>query len=869
MKKSDLTAVILLGLAVSLLFFPALSGRRGIFHDDVAMDVFPWQYYLARHFQEGVIPLWDAETWCGAKPFYARFYADTYYLPLWPFILLADLDDLDRAFLVISLLPLILHYLLAVTGMYVLARSGIRLRPLPAFVTAWVYLFSPAFSYSYVWPPVVNVQAWTPWFLLITVLMDRRFGWGRIAAGGAVFSLMMLAAQPPHVGYGLLLAGLLALALGLRRLKGGRKTLFFRAPLQLSAAVLLGLALSAVFWVSALDGSGQTKLHLEPTYEAMTGGDGSMPPIYLATLFIPDLFGTVSNLHDRNWVDSITQGVRFWDANMSGGLLLVFLVLAGAFLVWRRSAGRRLRSWAAFAVLVWIFSVMLMLGRHAPFYRLFYRTVPVLSIFPFPIRYRFLQVIAASWLAGLGMEYLAGCRGVATRWLRLLLGGYLLLAFLSGLAALFGYDGLRSLAAGNFSAAGWTEIIRRGNLSWFMRSPVLYFVLSSGALVVAWSFLRGRPRMIAVTGLVMLETSIFALAALYFSTFRFHAPRPEHLRSLGPGSHPMAQRVLGTPPAGEDGALRWATDQPFHDNFAYLEGSFAFMGYDMKPLERRFREAFESAYGCRVDWPIYWYLSPPAHPEFLSNMSVGSLLSIREKSPFPGGKTEQLEFKPDFYLHRNPRALPRAFVLDRVVACSEEEAMEELVEGDLRRGVFFVDGEQLAVSSEQSGENSKRLAVSSEQLLEAGDSGALTAYRLPLTAYRSFDPGSEEEYLAHFEELQKTNPITRLDFSHPNRVEVDVEMTAPAMLVLTETWFPGWEARVDGKPAELLRVNCVQRGVWLEPGTSRVEMAFRPRAWRIGAAISGATWVLLLAVLLVPVLVRRFTRRRPGALPPG
>ncbi|MFH1037871.1 MAG: YfhO family protein [PVC group bacterium] len=835
MKKADLIAVIFLFLAVWALFLPALIGWRGIFHDDVAMDVFPWQYYLARHMKSGVIPLWDSETWCGAKPFYARFYADTYYLPLWPFLLLSRLDDLDQAYLVISLIPLLLHYALAAIGMYALARLGIRLRPFPAFIAAWVYLFSPAFSYSYVWPPVVNVQAWLPWFLLAVVLMDRGAGFGRVAAGGCIFALMLLAAQPPHVGYGLLLGGLLALGLGLRWLRGKKKLRFFRAPLQLGGAVLLGLALSAVFWVSALDGSAHTELHLEETYEAMTGGDGSMPPIYLATIFIPDLFGTVSGLNNRNWVDSITQGVRFWDANLGGGLLLTFLALAGVLLVVKRARHRRLRFWAIFACLLWIFSVLLMLGRHAPFYYLFYKGVPILSLFPFPIRYRLLQVIATSWLAGLGMEYLISGKWASTGWPRKLICGYLALAFISSLLALFGYDGVRGWLSGSFSLPGLNEIIRRDNLEWFIKGPVLYFVAAGCILVLTWRGLRGMPRAIVVAALVILEASIFTFAAFYFCTFRFHDPRPEHRRSLGPRSHPMVQRVLGTLAAlRDDSSLRWATDQPFHDNFAYLEGSFAFMGYDMKPLERRFRKAFEETYGRPVDWPLYWEFPRPIHPDFLSNMSVGCLLDSRPATPFPGGRTEKIETRPDFYLHRNPGVLPRAFTLDRVVRCSEDEAMEELVKGDLRKGVFIDESNQLS-------EGSNRLSVIS-------DRGGQTDYQSLITDYPSFnrDPAS----IKHFNELQAANPITRLNFSNPNRMEIDVEITRPAMLVLTEVWYPGWEARVDGEPVPLYRVNYLQRGVWLEEGTHHINLVFSPPSWKIGAVISAISWGMVILGLL-------------------
>lgn len=829
----ELAGILALGIAVGLLFLPALTGRRGIFHDDQATAEFPWHYFLAHSFQNGIVPLWEPNTWCGAIPFYARYYADTYYFPLWPCFFLADLGNLDSSYWALALLPLLAHYLLAGGGMYVFARRGIRLGRPGAFLAAWVYLFSPAFSHSYVWFPIVVVQAWLPWFLLTVVGMDRNLGFRQIAAGAVTLTLMILAAQPPHAGYGLLLGFLLALALGINRF--GKQGLLggLRAPLQLALAVGLALGLSAVYWLSALDGARLTKQHLPSTYAAMTGGEGSMPPVYLATLFIPDLFGTLSGFNDHNWVESVTHGVRFWDANMSGGLLLSFLALVGLLGALRKGAEPGKRRWALFSAATWGLAVLCMLGRHTPFYALFWRGVPGLGLFPFPIRYRLLQVLATAWLAGLGLEWLSG-RGRTDRPRAGLVWGFLGLAAALALAALGGKAGWAAGLNGKFSLPGWDEIVRKGQVEWFLGGPVLYFFAAAFCLVLAWRGFRGRNRVFLVSGLVMAETWMLAFAAFYFCIFRFHSPQPQQVRSLRPSSHPMVQRVLGLldQPRREK-FLRWASDQPFHDNFARFtpDRSWAFLGYDMKPLEKRFKLAFETAYECPVDWPIYWDKRRSISPNFLSNMSVGWLLDSRPKSPFPGGTTSRLETNPDFYLHRNPAALPRAFVLDRVVPASDRVALENLIGGNLRRAVFLEEG--------------------SRALAQARNRGLATL---------SGESGGEEGTGPHFAAFQLDNPVTLLALDNPNLIRAEVELTQPAILVFTETWYPGWSARVNGNPAEVLRVNFLQRGLLLPRGRHRIEMSFKPKAWQAGAGISLLSW-LVLAILAVISVVRR---RRAG-----
>ncbi len=78
----------------------------------------------------------------------------------------------------------------------------------------------------------------------------------------------------------------------------------------------------------------------------------------------------------------------------------------------------------------------------------------------------------------------------------------------------------------------------------------------------------------------------------------------------------------------------------------------------------------------------------------------------------------------------------------------------------------------------------------------------------------------------------------------PNGVTIDANLDAPGYLVLADTWYPGWQATVDGRPVELLRANYAFRAVWLTAGEHVVEMRYRPRLWMVGAAISGVSGLI-------------------------
>ena len=82
----------------------------------------------------------------------------------------------------------------------------------------------------------------------------------------------------------------------------------------------------------------------------------------------------------------------------------------------------------------------------------------------------------------------------------------------------------------------------------------------------------------------------------------------------------------------------------------------------------------------------------------------------------------------------------------------------------------------------------------------------------------------------------------------PTEVVVEASCETACLLVLTDVDYPGWGAHVDGRQAEVIRVNGLFRGVLLAPGEHHVVYRFRSRSIARGAAISVATLLLVLAV---------------------
>jgi hypothetical protein len=75
-----------------------------------------------------------------------------------------------------------------------------------------------------------------------------------------------------------------------------------------------------------------------------------------------------------------------------------------------------------------------------------------------------------------------------------------------------------------------------------------------------------------------------------------------------------------------------------------------------------------------------------------------------------------------------------------------------------------------------------------------------------------------------------------------NEIVLAVETPTSGWLVLSEVYYPGWQATVDGKRTEVLRANYVFRAVALPPGEHIVRTTFAPWTWSMGLAASVITW---------------------------
>ena len=70
--------------------------------------------------------------------------------------------------------------------------------------------------------------------------------------------------------------------------------------------------------------------------------------------------------------------------------------------------------------------------------------------------------------------------------------------------------------------------------------------------------------------------------------------------------------------------------------------------------------------------------------------------------------------------------------------------------------------------------------------------------------------------------------------------------------VFSDIWYPyGWEATIDGKPADIMRANYILRALKVPAGQHTIEFHFRPKSYAVGNTLTIYSNIAIAVVLLV------------------
>jgi hypothetical protein len=219
--------------------------------------------------------------------------------------------------------------------------------------------------------------------------------------------------------------------------------------------------------------------------------------------------------------------------------------------------------------------------------------------------------------------------------------------------------------------------------------------------------------------------------------------------------------------------------------------------------------------------PLALHGSEPLPPISVLLAPTRELLGVRFIVLPPGATVAEPRLQTvydgaDARVVEDPAAVPRAFVAPRARCAGDREAVTVL--------------------------RARSLTTTDEVLLADCTSAAVVEPRVPTAAEARIVVAPEARIVVA--------PEARIVVDDPARVVIAASADAPAWLVLTDTWFPGWRARLDGADVPVLRADHAFRAVALPPGRHEIEFVFTPRRLHVGAAITIAALAVVVALLL-------------------
>lgn len=90
----------------------------------------------------------------------------------------------------------------------------------------------------------------------------------------------------------------------------------------------------------------------------------------------------------------------------------------------------------------------------------------------------------------------------------------------------------------------------------------------------------------------------------------------------------------------------------------------------------------------------------------------------------------------------------------------------------------------------------------------------------------------------------------RFESYRDNEVVLRVKAVGPALVVCSETLYPGWRATIDDRETPILRTNRAFRGIAVPAGDHRIRMAFTPTRMYAGGVVTLAAMLAMIAAII-------------------
>jgi hypothetical protein len=804
-----------LWLGPLILMAPVWLAGKALFWGTPSLQFVPWWYWAWETLRSGHLPLWNPQIGMGA-PLLANYQAGLYYPPNWFYFFLAALGGLP-AMAWGQALMVALHLAWAGIGMAQLVRR-LGLGPTAQTVSGLAFGLSTYLVARAAFLSVMSAVAWLPWILIFgreiaQPGLNRRAGLALVICA----ALQLLAGHAQTTWYTLLLAGMWTAIWGWlfagQLHEGGLPA----ARKKQATAALVSLVKLGVFllWAAAL-----AAVQLLPTVEYLrqsqraaavsfqTAMTYSTWPWRFLGLIAPGLFGSPAQ-------GDFWGYASFWEDAVYIGLLPVLLafsaVLSGVF---RRKKSRQtdpfwLRPISITMTLVILLSILLALGQNTPLFPWLYYNVPTFSMFQAPARFLIWSVFGLALLAGLGAQRWRRPSGRGLYWTRL-------------------------------ATAGAVAVALGSALAWALLQSVKLTFLQATALAGLWGIIAGALSLTAP-----LENRPNQERNAPAWSWAVGLAISADLIVAGWGLNPGVSLDFYSQPSSTAGMVR----QMAGGGRLYLP--------DGDEYVLKFNRFFDlSTYYAVQNWsklraallPDIFLLDglhsannfDPLVParyanwmQVLSNMPPVDQLKQDTQDGLPGESS----------LADTPPGVTSA-VFERMLNLMDVRVVERVD----HRSPDNVQFTAAPSSSDAQVQSIQGVALQwAACVLPAADG----AQALRLVTAENTDLNGRvilEAAVPPDTSGCQTQPPASLDvvMVTPNRVEISVRASKAGWLVLSDVWYPGWRASVDGIAVPVEKADYLFKAVAVPAGEHLIRFSYQPLSFYLGALISliaGLGWL--------------------------
>ena len=818
----ELAMVALIILAITVCFADVLFLPYTFYYQDIQFLHYPGKIYFTRTLQEGDFGFWNPYIFAGYP-----LQAEPEVGPLYPFNALFLLPIPPyRA----QTLFVVLHYAMAGCFTFLLGRR-LGLSRSGAAIAALVYACSGYMMAQLTNFSILTAMVWLPLILLLfSVALDRQ-SYGYAVASGAVIALFILTAHPQFILLTLTVVGLYCLyeiarllisRHGADCLNDGRRRQpadqlapcccergeanSGRSGSECSTVRRTALKYCILIAVAVTIGVALSAPQLFPAYQlkSLSVLSESLGFDFVTSYSLSPY--RMASFLVPNFLGNQAIGYRgpaFYEEHHNYIGILPLALVVGA---WAR---RRHRAVLFFGLLL-ILSVVLSWGRLTPVYDLVAR-MPLYNLFRVPARWLYPMTMSLAVLAGFGFDYLlANAHSRGARCLaRLLLG--LAVALTLTLPWVF------VLKDQIMDLTGWfVDNVYPSYAVFTLRSLIKAFVRfpeppPSNILLQAFPLML-NPLLHFLVALDLsavlvycfvsgrLPVRWFRVMAALLIAFDLFLVSGSAINPVAPAAY--FDRRESTAFLQENiGLYRiYPTNQDGDPNFNL--GHYFPMIYRIP--------SFGGSSSLTVRWAQEYRDAARQNPRLYDLAGVKYVLQEGDDAPqgFSGPLREVFSC-PEIHIWENSSVMSRAFIVHEAMASMPTYLYDPTFPFDTK----VVLDDPAAV---------ERLAA--DPLPAGGDRAEITRYSY-------------------------------------NEVTVECETSAPGFLVLTDSFYPGWEATVDGRPERVYRADHIFRAVLLPAGRHTVVFRFVQPAFWWGVAVAALTAAGILAFMIVSGVRRRSVAR--------